>query len=148
MFTRTMKATVVAVACMGVMLGARAQSDDEHPDVLAPGRVLFTGDAVSSMSGDFVLIYQGDGNLVLYDTRNPDVWVPLWATSTVTDNPGFAVMQEDGNLVVYNGNGQPTWATGTDGMSGTFVVVQDDGNLVLYADYGARWPWASCTVVR
>ena len=43
----------------------------------------------------------------------------------------FALLQTDGNFVVYNRQNHPIWATGT--KNGTMLVVQYDGNVVLYA---------------
>lgn len=48
------------------------------------------------------------------------------------------VMQEDGNLVLYEYDGEageqgaPIWATGTNGTFNVRMVYQRDGNLVLY----------------
>jgi parallel beta-helix repeat protein len=48
----------------------------------------------------------------------------------------FAVMQSDGNFVVYGAPGQALWATGTEGAVNCAVdclaQFQGDGNLVLY----------------
>ena len=51
-----------------------------------------------------------------------------------------AVMQGDGNVVVYNGN-SPIWAsqTGGKGSAPYKLVMQDDGNLVAYGANGAIW---------
>lgn len=40
------------------------------------------------------------------------------------------IMQGDGNLVVYNPEGQATWNSGTSG--GNRFIMQGDGNLVMY----------------
>lgn len=55
---------------------------------------------------------QGDGNVVLYDSRGQ----ALWATMT-NGNPGaFLAVQPDGNLVVYRkSDRRPLWYTATDG---------------------------------
>lgn len=58
--------------------------------------------------------------------------------SLVSTNGAFrAVVQGDGNVVVYGQQG-PRWWTGTTGR-GAKLVMQKDGNVVLYADGGARW---------
>jgi hypothetical protein len=45
-----------------------------------------------------------------------------------------AVMQADGNFVVYNtADGTPIWATHTAGNPGAYLNVQGDGNLVIYS---------------
>jgi hypothetical protein len=51
-----------------------------------------------------------------------------------TSTPGSTIsMQTDGNLVIYAPSGTPQWASGTDPSSGDRLVMQDDGNLVLYS---------------
>jgi hypothetical protein len=53
------------------------------------------------------------------------------------------IQQEDGNLVIYQGN-RPTWSTGTNGRKIQRCVMQKDGNLVLY-DIFKDAVWASNT---
>jgi len=47
-----------------------------------------------------------------------------------------AVMQEDGNFVLYGG--KANWASNTMGR-GDRVIMQDDGNLVVYNGDLATW---------
>jgi hypothetical protein len=54
------------------------------------------------------------------------------------------VLQEDGNLVLYDQANQPVWATETDGQGVSRATMQQDGNLVLYSPEGAP-VWASDT---
>ena len=96
---------------------------------------------ITSQSGAYMLVYQSDGNLVLYRTGGG----PLWASGTMGRGVGKAVMQGDGNLVVYNGSGQPLWASGTWGHPGSTLAVQDDGNVVIYTP-DHRPIWATNTV--
>lgn len=64
-----------------------------------------------------------------------------------------AIMQKDGNFVIYEGSPQtsatPIWATGTQRQVGTyFAAMQNDGNFVLYngspVQQGSPY-WASQT---
>jgi len=53
----------------------------------------------------------------------------------------FAIMQSDGNFVVYKGSGPTdnkgaTWNSDTEGNNESFVIMQDDGNLVVYKGSG------------
>ena len=82
------------------------------------------------------------------------------ASLTSPDGRFQLVMQNDGNLVLYDPSGRPLWASGTSNTSGTFLVpqappgsppgagtvnfggqfvnyavMQDDGNLVIYQTY-------------
>ncbi|TQV88742.1 hypothetical protein [Aliikangiella coralliicola] len=97
-------------------------------DTLSSGQWLRVNQKLDSNNGDFKLIMQGDGNLVLY--RNSDNKA-LWSSRT-HGNPGAeAIMQGDGNFVVYR-NGNPLWSSQTDGNPGSRVIMQTDGNLVVY----------------
>lgn len=61
-----------------------------------------------------------------------------------TDGRFTAIMQSDGNFVVYyNGHGA-LWSSGTNGNTGAYVVMQADGNLVVRRSDGAAL-WASNT---
>lgn len=63
---------------------------------------------------------------------------PVWANGSFGSDPELA-MQTDGNLVAY-ASGRPRWFTGTFG-SDARLVMQNDGNLVLYL--GTRAVWSS-----
>ncbi len=61
------------------------------------------------------------------------------AQSLTSGNGRFrAVMQVDGNFVVYDGT-RATWSTDTNGRSGVRAVMQTDGNFVLYQGGSAVW---------
>lgn len=49
-----------------------------------------------------------------------------------------AVMQADGNFVVYQG-ANATWSTQTAGKTGVRAVMQSDGNFVLYQGTSPLW---------
>lgn len=60
--------------------------------------------------------------------------------ATSTNGPNrHLVMQSDGNLVVYRDGSVPVWSTETGGRTGARLVVQDDGNLVLYQGSTPVW---------
>jgi hypothetical protein len=105
-------------------------------DRLNAGSQMRPGDALTSGNRRYRLVFQDDGNLVLYDEVER---APLWATDTGGASGGFASMQGDGNFVVYDGQGVPRWASDTGGGTAAFLVVQDDGNLVMYRDGAAIW---------
>jgi cell wall-associated NlpC family hydrolase len=110
------------------------------PGVLTPGTVLGPDQSVTSPSGSHVLVYQRDGNLVLYRV-NP--WRALWSSGTPFGLPGFAAMQPDGNFVIYGCLGAAAWSTKTQGRPNAWAAVQDDGNFVIY--HGLTPIWASGT---
>jgi len=59
-----------------------------------------------SNRGDAFVVFQGDGNLVIYSNGSP-----LWASNTVGSNRSLA-FQGDGNFVVY-ANGSALWHAGS-----------------------------------
>ncbi|GLS17681.1 hypothetical protein GCM10007874_06960 [Labrys miyagiensis] len=109
-------------------------------NMLNPGQSLFTNQSLNSNDGRFTLILQTDGNLVLYRTQDHRA---LWATGTNGQDTHHAIMQGDGNFVLYHENNTAAWASGTNGKPGSYLILQNDGNLVIY------WPrdpvWASGT---
>ena len=68
----------------------------------------------------------------------------LWATGTQGSDVHRAVMQTDGNLVLYHVNDAPAWASSKAGKPGSFLVMQNDGDLVIYQPIVPIW--ASNTV--
>jgi hypothetical protein len=123
-----------------------------------PGtNALFRGDSLTSFNGTFQLVLQNiDGNLVLQINDDPNanpnakmINGPIWNAGT-QGNGGVAILQDDGNFVVYgNDVGNPAdtfFSTGTFGrfpFTG-YLIVQDDGNLVLY-DGNQNAIWQSST---
>ncbi len=95
---------------------------------------LFPGGRLQSPDGQFRLIYQDDGNLVLYDQRSGAV---TWASNTDGTTAGRAALQRDGRFVVYDAEGTPRWTSGSRAGSGAVLVLQDDGNVVVRGRDGA-----------
>jgi len=61
----------------------------------------------------------------------------------VSDNGRhFAVMQPDGNFVVYHVDGRAIWSTNTTGLGAVTADMQHDGNFVLY-DAQRRPIWSA-----
>jgi hypothetical protein len=64
------------------------------------------------------------------------------------DDRFHLVMQNDGNLVLYQGipaqSLQPLWSTNTQGTTGQTAAMQTDGNFVLY-DASSTALWSSTT---
>ena len=88
------------------------------------------GTICSSSDGRFQLKLRPGGDLWLTTSWAPDQ--PYWSTGTGGSNADTAVMQGDGNFVLYR-NGAAVWFTGTFGHPGSTLRLQDDGNLVIYA---------------
>lgn len=132
MLVKLLVGVAVAASSLGVLPAAPAAV---QPGVIAPGTVLETNKPIRSASGQYSLVQQSDGNLVLYKAPNAAVW------DTHTTGPGVTtVMQADGNLVTYSADKKPLFNSETGGNPGAILAVQDDGNLVIYAPGGkALW---------
>lgn len=114
-----------------------------HTVVLLSGQQLCE-QAVSSPSGEFSLVHQYDGNLVLY--RNEDREV-LWASGSqyqdsadrriVADGfagrPGQTLLRDNGELVVLTAGGEQVWSAPARGHS---LVVADTGQASLLSENG------------
>ena len=99
---------------------------------LGPGAYLLSPDH------QYELIMQAtDGNLVLYHGTQA-----LWDAGPAGAG-AYAVMQNDGNFVVYNRAGAAVWNSNTAGFPGANLALQDDSNLVLYHASHPIWDWSS-----
>jgi glucose/arabinose dehydrogenase len=49
------------------------------------------------------------------------------------------VLQQDGNLVLFNSKRVPIWSTNTKGYEPVQLIMKPDGNLVLYSTNGQVW---------
>jgi hypothetical protein len=105
------------------------ENQETEKDSLNPGEFLTPGQFLESSNGQFQVIYQTDGNFVVYRTRDKQ---PLWSSNTNGKPAWRCYMQGDGNLAVYQSQGQSVWASNTDGKGNCKLIIQDDGNLVIY----------------
>lgn len=107
------------------------------PDRLLPEERLHPGEALYSENSLFALSMQPDGNLVLYWDGTTNA---IWASETLSHDVAYAVLQADGNFVIYEASGAPLFATGTDGEAVEAVVVDNSGRVILYGPAGeVRW---------
>lgn len=101
--------------------------------IFYPNTKIFPGQVFSN--GQYQLIFQTDGDLVLYK----DGGRAIWSSGTAGRGATELWMQNDGNFVIY-ANGRPIWLTSTQGNSNAFFAFQPDGNLVIYRSE-AVWDW-------
>jgi hypothetical protein len=102
---------------------------------LTANQKITVGQSVQSCDGRFTLILGSDGNLVLNQSGTA-----LWTSKTTGKASANAIMQGDGNFVIYDTSGKPVWASNTAGNAGANLYVQNDGNVVIYSASGvARW---------
>ncbi len=99
---------------------------------LAVGQKLSAGESLLSPLGNYRLLMQLGGNLAVYHRATHGI---IWSSGTVGEG-NWAVLQGDGNFVLYNATGdQALWhsQSGRVGVdSAWFIVLQDDSNLVIY----------------
>ena len=88
---------------------------------------------VAHINGGWQTLYSGWQLRVLY----PSEYAQMVSWSGVYR----ALMQADGNFVVYGPNGA-TWASGTNGWPGAYAQMNFDGNFVIYYPdaYGGAVP--------
>jgi pseudomonalisin len=102
------------------------------------GQVLYAGQQLNKndylSTGNYQLIFQDDGNLVLYGPNQ----VVEWASNTSSQDGQYAIMQTDGNFVIYDASQPPNalWATNTHGSSQCSLWIYDlnPGGMVQLQD--------------
>ncbi len=103
----------------------------------------------------YFLLFQEDGNLVVYKVMGNNMVKGVWNTHTNGKAIKKCVFQGDGNLVLYDYTNKAIWAAlynpGPNNFNpspypATVLVMQSDGNLVIYGanigskhDSGASW---------
>ena len=106
-------------------------------DRLKPEWSIRPGDKLYSANSEFYLTLLNDCNLQIRRTITENI---IWASNSAGyGTPKFALMQSDGNFVLYTYNKGAVWATSRFG-SGREIRMQDDGNLVVYGtDNNVLW---------
>jgi Bacterial tandem repeat domain 1 len=106
--------------------------------LMTSGQALSRGTSlnkVSSTDGRYTLQLQTDGNLALMDSgANPPK--ALWTAGTANTAASVALMQSDGNFVLYDQNVNVVWASNTANNPGAYLTVED-GFLLIHAGNGA-----------
>lgn len=101
---------------------------------IEPGTILEMGKTYTS--GVNSLVFQSDGNLVVYGPSGN----VLWASYTQNKGATVAAMQSDGNFVIYAGS-KAIWYTSTGGNPDAYAVVQSNGafSVVVQRPVWARF---------
>jgi hypothetical protein len=100
-----------------------------------------------STDGDY---YLGGGNASAEDNWSVsgsyvgETVTQIWQSKTSGYAGARAVLQADGNFVIYSASNAVLWASHTAGHPGSTLAIQDDGNVVLYE--GSQPLWATKTV--
>jgi hypothetical protein len=124
---------LTAMALSGVALSATST------DTLAAGATLAAGQQIISADGHYRLTMESNGDLVERVAEGRDLW-----SSVTSGHPGArAIMQVNGNLVVYDTASSAVWSSNSTATTGCpRLVLEQDGNLVIYATK-AIWSAAS-----
>ncbi|WP_228181683.1 FG-GAP-like repeat-containing protein [Streptomyces anulatus] len=105
------------------------------------GTTLTGGQSYTSRSAELTM--KDDGDLEITSNAGKR----LWSTKTSGNVGAKAVMQAQGNLVVYKADGTTVlWDSKTSGAEG-YAVLQDRGNLVIHNAKGQS-QWSSGTAIR
>ena len=135
---------------MTVLLGPPLQFTTAlGANVIAVGTKIVSNNSwVTSPNGEYVLIFQEDGNLCVYQViGNPPPFAPgssfngqmLWNSGTRGNLNDYCLMQTNGYLCIYPSNGgDPIWSGGVYGTNTAGLFVQDDGNVVIN-QYSVAW---------
>jgi len=97
----------------------------------------------------YCMVFQEDGNLVVYKMMSQNSFKAIWNTHTNGRAIKSCVFQQDGNLVMYDYTGKAVWNSNTDARNRkltfndaaanlpwqSWMTLQNDGNLVLYGSY-------------
>ncbi len=113
-----------------------------------PNTSFVKGQRYYSEDNRYCLVFQEDGNLVVYKFASARKYNAIWNAGTAGIAMKSCVFQEDGNLVMYDYAGKARWAanggTVDKGGSGSgdkfypkgpdshWMTIQNDGNLVIY----------------
>ncbi len=101
-----------------------------------------------SANGMYALIYQPDGNLVLYKlayANGPTTLPALWATNAYNSQPTYDTFlgtlrvkvefHNDGNIICRDYYNNIYWTSSYTSSPNPIWILQDDGNFVGYKDY-------------
>ena len=139
--TATVRARALALALVAAIMSLGAAAGPPASGATLGDR-LEVGD--SMVAGDQIASPNGGYRAVMQGDGNFVVYrggTAQWSSKTNGSGADRVVMQGDGNFVVYAG-GQARWASKTQGTGAKYVAMQDDGNLVVYTN-SRRAVWSS-----
>ncbi len=118
--------------------------DSNYKNLLIAGETLFgnRNEMLVSPSGEFKLVMQSDGNLVLSNVKND---ITIWSSGTASNKnlPYSCTMQGDGNLVIYNKKTQPVWSSLSFDWRPSDIyalILEDSGKLTIYGiNQSLKW---------
>nr|AAT73201.1 mannose-binding lectin [Taxus x media] len=130
------ESSVTTAAIVALVILLTFANPCSSKSVLKSGESLAAGESLQY--AQYILVMQGDCNLVLYANKVKVLW------ASRTNGKGGAAscklsMQNDGNLVIYAAT-TPVWASRTSRAFASYKLnLQGDGNVVIYGPSGAIW---------
>jgi hypothetical protein len=132
--------SVLVAAVAGTVIALASLAHATAPsDLIVSGTVLEPGQTLKSPNGQYTLDMQTNGDLVVYWMNGTAIGRALWSTGTSGDNGARALLQSNGNLVLYSVTGEALWSSNTSTGGCSNLVIQNDGNLVVYNKTHATW---------
>jgi hypothetical protein len=104
---------------------------------ISPIEIDYSTDGDTSPGGGNVSA--GAGNWTVTGTYVGEHVDTIWQSGTGGHPGARAVLQADGNFVIYSASNAVLWASNTAGHPGSTLSMQNDGNAVLYDSGKARW---------
>ncbi len=126
------------------IINVQGQIDDNYEtrrlppsvDYLAPGCKLAIGESLTSENGQSQLTMQVNGELALFNVTDGR---QTWSSMTMGSPASYALMQTDGNLVLYNNQQLIIWSSNTAGNPGAYLVIENNGKMYLYYNNASIW---------
>lgn len=107
------------------------------PLPIKPGQELQVNVPYITANGDYYLMFQADGNVVVKTTKDESFkWGSMQAGAGMERIPSRVVMQHDGNFVLYAADDSFLWGTMST-VSGSTLAVTYEGNLQVVAPDGS-----------
>ncbi|MBO4865852.1 MAG: peptidase M15 [Ruminococcus sp.] len=136
--------TTIGSAIFGNSIVASAASAEKVVDANNGNADLVPGRFYKSPNQNYVLVFQGDGNLVVYhyNKSTGKAYSPTWSSQTENRGGTKCVLQGDGNFVIYRKDGKAIWNTRTNGKKGAYLTFSDDGEIRVVsrnANYATTW---------
>jgi hypothetical protein len=98
---------------------------------------MLPGDTMTSPNKEYIMTYRPDGNLILSKK--------VWEANVSEKKPSKAVVQSDGNFVMYNAQGKAYWSSKSSTTQKVFphvLTLADNGVLELQNKNGIQ-TWKS-----
>ena len=114
------------------MTGATGAS----PLSLKPGQELQVDVPYKTANGDYYLMFQADGNVVVKTTSGDSFrWGSMQAGAGMEEIPSRVVLQEDGNFVLYDANDKFIWGTMST-IPASQLAITNNGKLQVVSPNG------------